>query len=83
MDTILVGEDREPRILLDEIRCAMAALKNGKSPGADGIPAELLKGAGEVGIRLMHRLCNIIWCTGKWPEDWTKAVFVLLPNLEI
>ena len=50
-----------------EVREAMKKLKNKKSPGCDGIPAELWKATGESGIRLMHRICNMIWRNRQWP----------------
>jgi hypothetical protein len=73
-------EDMEPEILLDEARHAISCLKNGKSPGVDDIPAELIKLAGESGARIMHKLCNIIWRTKRWPEKWAKAIFIFLPK---
>jgi hypothetical protein len=70
----------EPEILLDEVRQAISCLKNGKSPGIDDIPAELIKSAGESGVRIMHKLCKVIWRTKRWPEEWSKAVFIFLPK---
>jgi len=53
----------EPKPLVEEVREATKKLKNQKSPGCDGIPAELWKTTKESIIRLMHRLCNMIWRT--------------------
>jgi len=72
--------DDEPTPLVEEVREAMKKLKNQKSPGCDGIPAELCKATGESGIRLMHRICNMIWRTRQWPTEWTKLVLVLIPK---
>jgi hypothetical protein len=72
--------DLEPDILLEEIDKAMFSLSNGKSAGPDGIPIELIKAAGEEGVRVMTKLCNKIWKTGLWPEEWKKSVFIPIPK---
>ena len=57
---------------------AIAALKCEKTPGKDGIPAELIKQLGPRGTRMITDICNNIWATGRWPEDWTESVFIPL-----
>ena len=64
--------------LLDEVTIAINQLKTGKSPGLDGIPAELIKSSDTSGIEALHMLCNKIWETCQWPEDWKKQEFVML-----
>ena len=56
---LLHRTDDEPTPLV-KVREAIKKLKNQKSPGCDGIPAKLWKATGESGIRLMHRICNMI-----------------------
>ena len=56
---------------------AVKELKNRKSPGCDGVPAELWKAAGESGIKLLYRICVDIWTKKEWPKDWTKLVLVV------
>ena len=68
----------EPTPPVEEVRQAMKKLKNQKSPGCDGIPAELWKATRESGIRLMHRICNMIWRNR--PTEWTKLVLVPIPS---
>lgn len=70
--------EEEPDILPGEVEKAIKALKSGKSPGRDGIPAELIKNLGPKGIEIIAALCNSIWKTGRWPRDWTESVFVPL-----
>ena len=55
-------------------------LKNGKSPGFDDIPIELLQCAGDEGLYLMNHLCLSIWDTKQWAQDWEKSVFAILPK---
>lgn len=71
-------ETKEPSILLKEVQQAIHKLGNNKSPGTDGIPAELLKTSGEAGHNALWGLCNKIWDTGEWPEDWVSSVFVTI-----
>ena len=62
--------EMEPEILESEIRSAIAQLPNRKSPGIDGIPIELIKALGDRGTRMIHEMCNEIWRTGEWPQQW-------------
>lgn len=72
--------EKEPPPLLQEVKCAIKDLKNGKSPGIDGIPAELLKLGGDPFAVLFHKLCVKIWDTEEWPIDFCRSVFVVLPK---
>ena len=67
-------------ILMYEVEQAIKRLRNGKSPGIDNIQAELLKESETEGIKIIHRLCNKIWRSKEWPEDWKRAVFLPLPK---
>ena len=71
-------EDTEPLPLLHEVTAAIDQLKTGKSPGLDGIPAELIKSSDTSGIKALHILCNKVWETCQWPEDWKRQEFVML-----
>ena len=71
--------EQEPDILPAEIERAIAALKcEKKTPGKDGIPAELIKQLGPRGTHMITDICYNIWATGRWPEDWTESVFIPL-----
>ena len=50
----------------------------GKSPGLDGIPAELVKATDPAGIKMLHKLCISIWKSCHWPEDWKIQEFMVL-----
>ncbi|XP_060518459.1 uncharacterized protein LOC132697181 [Cylas formicarius] len=67
---------KEPPILKEEVRTAITKLKSNKSPGEDGIVAEMLTALEETGVELFHRICQMIWDTDIWPDDWTKSVYV-------
>ena len=55
-------------------------MKDRKSPGCDEITGEMIKASGEAGITYYHKICTKIWKTGEWPEEWKRAVFIILPK---
>jgi len=66
MEPVVASEDeREPDILLDEVKDTILLFQNSKAPGKDQIRAELIKEAGDLGAQVMHKLCNTIWKTIK------------------
>lgn len=69
-----------PDILYSEIEAAIQTLKKNKSPGSDGIMAEMLQAAYEKLARQIHNLCNKAWNEGTIPEDWGKSILVPIPK---
>ena len=67
-------------ILESEVRNAILTLKNGKSPCPDNIPGELLKHGGESLIKIFTTICQEIWKTKKWPDQWTKSLIIPIPK---
>jgi len=74
----ILSEEQEPPPLLSEIEQAINQLRAGKSPGIDGIPAELVKATGPNGIKMLHKLCKSIWATCHWLDEWKVQEFVVL-----
>lgn len=70
--------EQEPNILIGEIREAIKKLRNNKSPGSDGVTAEMLKLSGEKGVKILWELCNQVWNTGTWPPEWAESIFIPL-----
>ena len=62
------------------MRKATATLKTNKSPGKDGITAEMMKAGGEAIVQWMCGLCNQIWDCGIVPVDWKECVVVCIPK---
>ena len=75
----ILDEEHQP-ILREEVEAAVKALKMGKSPGVDNIPAALVLAGGEVMIDFLTSICNKIWKTGEWPTTWTQSLFITLPK---
>jgi retron-type reverse transcriptase len=70
------GEDLGPKVLREEVLAAINELKNNKATGIDNIPAEILKGLGEKAMNELVRLCQEIYDTGRWPEDFLQSIMI-------
>ena len=64
----------EPDILECEVKWALGRITMNKVGGGDGIPAELLQILDAV--KVLHSICQQIWKTQQWPEDWKRLVFI-------
>lgn len=69
--------EQDPGILEDEVKRALIQLPNRTAPGTDNLTAELLK---PVPVKILTKLCQKIWTTKSWPKDWTRSVFVKIPQ---
>jgi len=68
----------EPAILESEIVKALKKLNNRKSAGKDGIVAKMIKTSGEIGVNIIHNICNKIWKSCKWSIEWTESIYIPL-----
>ena len=51
-----------------------------KASGSDGIPAELFQILKDDAVKVLHSICQQIWKTQQWPQDWKRAVFIPIPK---
>ena len=51
-----------------------------KASEGDGIPAELFKILKDYAVKVLHSICQQIWKTQQWPQDWERSVFIPDPN---
>ena len=51
-----------------------------KASGGDGIPVELFQILKDDAVKMLHSLCQQIWKTQQWPQDWKRSVFILTPK---
>ena len=51
-----------------------------KASGGDGIPAELFQMLKDDTVKVLHSLCQQIWKTQQWPQDWKRSVFIPIPK---
>ena len=51
-----------------------------KASGSDRIPAELFQILKADAVKVLHSICQQIWKTQQWPQDWTRSVFIPIPK---
>ena len=70
----------EPDILESELRLALRSITMEKASGGDGIPGELFQVLKDDAVKVLHSICQQIWKTQQWPQDWKTSVFSLIPK---
>ena len=70
----------EPDILECEVKWALGSITMNKASGSDGIPAELFKILKDDAMKVLHSICQQIWKTQQWPQDWKRSVFIPIPK---
>ena len=70
----------EPDILQCEVKWAFGNIITNKASGGDGIPAELFKILKDDALKVLHSVCQQIWKTQQWPQDWKRSVFIPIPK---
>ena len=72
--------DLEPDILECEVKWALGSITTNKASGGDGIPVELFQILKDDAVKVVHSICQQIWKTQQWPQDWKRSVFILIPK---
>ena len=75
-----VINDLEPDILECEVKRALGSITMNKASGGDGIPVELLQILNDDAVKVLHSICQQIWKTRQWPQDWKRSVFIPIPK---
>ena len=70
----------EPDILECEVKWALGSITTNKSSGCDGIPVELFQILKDDAVKVLHSICQQIWKTLQWPQDWERSVFIPVPK---
>ena len=70
----------EPDILECEVKGALGSIIMNKASGDDGIPAELFQILKDDAVKVLHSICQQIWKSQQWPQDWKRSVFIPIPN---
>ena len=70
----------EPDILECEVKWVLESIMTNKASGGDGIPVELLQILKDDAVKVLHSICQQIWKTQQWPQDWKMSVFILVPK---
>ena len=66
----------EPDIRECEVRWTLGSITMNKANGGDGIPAELFQILKDGAVKVLHSICQQIWKTQQWPQDWKRSVFI-------
>ena len=72
--------DLEPDILECKVRWALGSITMIIASGGDGIPVELFQILKDDAVKVLHSICQQIWKTQQWPQDWKRSVFVPIPK---
>ena len=70
----------EPDILECEVRWALESIAMNKVSGGDGIPVKLFQILRDDAVKVLHSICQQIWKTQQWPQDWKRSVFIPIPK---
>ena len=70
----------EPDILKCEVRWALGNITMNKVSGGDGIPIELFQILKDDAMKVVHSICQQMWKTQQWPQDWKWSVFIPIPK---
>ena len=70
----------EPYILECEVKWALGSTTMNKASGGDGIPAELFQILKDDAVKVLHLICQQIWKSQQWPQDWKRSVFIPIPK---
>ena len=70
----------EPVNLECEIKWALESNTRNKASGSDRIPLELFQILKDDAIKVLHSICQQIWKTQQWPQDWKRSVFIPIPK---
>ena len=66
----------EPDILESEVKWALGSITKNKASEGDGIPVELFQTLKDDAVKVLRSICQQIWKTQQWPQDWKRSVFI-------
>ena len=66
----------EPDILECKFKWALPSITMNKASGGDGIPVEVFQFIKDDAVKVLHSICQQIWKTQQWPQDWKRSVFI-------
>ena len=79
-DGVITHTHLEPDILECEVQWALESITMNKASGSDEIPVELFQILKDDAVKVLHSICQQIWKTQQWPQDWKRSVFIRIPE---
>ena len=70
----------EPDILECKVMWAIGSITMNKASGGDGIPVQLFQILQDDAVKVLHSICQQIWKTQQWPQDYKRSVFIPTPK---
>ena len=70
----------EPDILECEVKWVLESITMNKASGGDGILVYLFQTLEDDAVKVLHSICQQIWKTQQWPQDWKRSVFIPIPK---
>ena len=70
----------KPNILECEVKWALESITTNKASGGNGIPVELFQILKDDAVKAWHSICQQIWKTQQWPQDWKRSSFIPIPK---
>ena len=70
----------EPDILEGEVKWALESITTNKASGGDVIPVELFQILKDDAVKMLYSVCQQMWKTQQWPQDWIRSVFIPIPK---
>ena len=67
-------------ILESEVKWALGSITMNKASGSDGILAKIFQILKDDAVKVLHSICQQVWKTQHWPQDWKKSVFIPIPE---
>ena len=70
----------QPDNLECEFNWDLGSITTNKASGGEGTPVELFQILKEDAVKVLHSICQEIWKTQQWPQDWKRSVFIPTPK---
>ena len=70
----------EQDILKCKVKWALESINTNRASGHEGIPVELFQILKDDAVKVLHSICQQIWKTQQWPQDWERSVFIPIPK---
>ena len=70
----------EPDILECKVKWALVSITTSKASVGDGTPVELFQILKDDAVKVLHSICQQIWKTQQWPQDWKRSDFIPIPK---
>ena len=71
---------KEPNNLEFEVKWTLGSITINKASGGDGIPTEIFQILKDDAVQVLHSMCQQIWKTQQWPQDWKRSIFIPIPK---